>query len=534
MRILMLGNSLTYYNDMPRLLADRTEAEVVAYTRGGARLAEHLDPESELGQKTLPALENETWDYVIMQEYSNGPILERGSFFKSVDQLCRLARRAGAEPVLYATWAYLPDHPGYQELDEDERTYEDMTSNLYSSYREIAEDNCALIAQVGWEFYRHYRRGTEKELYDEDGLHPSLAGSELAAKMLARVILENEKKRLPVTNVTLPGIAEGDTRLRLLHIYRVLEQYSDEDHQLSTNEIREIMEREYGTTMHRTTVSADIEALRGAGFRVMARRRRQNRYYLMRSEFELSEVKLLIDAVAASKFITKNKSEVLIEKLTRLTGPNNAAALKRNMITSDRVKSPNEKGYQIVDVLNQAINEGKRVSFFYTDIDAKLKRVKRNEGKPYLVSPYNLIWNGEYYYLVGFSHDRGELRTYRVDRIADRPKMTRTAAEPRPEDYDPSIYTKEVFRMYTTGEEPVEVTLFGENEMLKGIVDKFGLDIMVQRVDENHFRALVRVCTSPTFYAWVFQWGGKLQIEDPDNVVNEYKKMIENIRDSFS
>lgn len=91
MRIFMLGNSLTYYNDMPKLLADRTDAEVVAHTRGGARLAEHLDPELELGQKTLPALENETWDYVIMQEYSRGPILERGSFFKSVDQLCSFA-----------------------------------------------------------------------------------------------------------------------------------------------------------------------------------------------------------------------------------------------------------------------------------------------------------------------------------------------------------------------------------------------------------------------------------------------------------
>ncbi len=527
MRILMLGNSLTYYNDMPKLLADRTDAEVVAHTRGGARLAEHLDPESELGQKTLPALQNETWDYVILQEYSRGPIVERDSFFKSVDQLCRLARKAGAEPVLYETWAYLPENPGYEAFDEEERCYEAMISNLYNSYEEIAEDNCALIAHVGWEFYRQYRRGTENELYDDDGLHPSLIGSQLAAKMLARVILENEKKRVPVTNITMPGIAEADTRLRVLRIYRVLEQYSDEEHQLSTNEIREIMEREYGVTMHRTTVAADIEALRGAGFRVIARRRRQNRYFLERSEFELSEVKLLVDAVAASKFITENKSEVLIEKLTRLTGPNNAAELKRNMITADRVKSPNEKGYQIVDVLNQAINEGKRVSFFYTEIDQRLKRVLRNDGKPYLVSPYNLIWNGEYYYLVGYSHDRDELRTYRVDRIADKPKMMRKPAEPRPEGYDPSIYAREVFRMYTTGEEPVEVTLFGENEVLKGFVDKFGLDMRVQPVDEGHFRTRVRVCTSPTFYAWVFMWGGKVRIEGPEEAVKEYREMVQ-------
>ena len=530
MRILMLGNSLTYYNDLPQILADRLDAEVVAHTRGGAYLEEHLDPESELGAKTLPALENETWDYVILQEYSNGAILRRDSFFESVDKLSRLARKAGAVPMLYMTWAYFPSSKYYEAFDEEDRNFEVMTMRLLSAYREIAEDNCALLAQVGWEFYRRLRKTTGRLLYEKDGLHPSLAGSQLAAKVMAGVILKNERKRLPVTNVTLPGINESDTRLRLLRIYRLLEECSDEEHQLSTNEIRAMIEKRYGMTMHRTTVAADIEALRGAGFRVMARRKRQNRYYVERSEFELSEVKLLIDAVAASKFITQNKSEVLIEKLMRLTGPNNAAALRRHVITADRVKSPNERGYQIVDALNDAINAGKMVSFLYTDYDVRMKRVLRHDGKPYEVSPYTLIWNGEYYYLVGWSHEHKEIRTYRVDRIADRPHILRRAAAPKPEGFDPSIYTKEVFRMYTTGEAPVEVTLIAENDVMKGFIDKFGTDMEVRVLDEGHFEAKVRVCTSPTFYAWVFMWGGKVKVAGPEEALKGYGEMLEKAR----
>ena len=138
MKILMLGNSLTYYNDLPEMLAERTGAEVIAHTRGGAHLSEHLDPEAELGAKTLPALENETWDYVILQEYSSGPVLERDSFFKSVDALCRLARKAGATPVLYETWAYLPGNAAYEAFDEEDRTYEAMTAGLMKSYEEMS------------------------------------------------------------------------------------------------------------------------------------------------------------------------------------------------------------------------------------------------------------------------------------------------------------------------------------------------------------------------------------------------------------
>ena len=189
MRILMLGNSFTYYNNMPSLLAELTGAEVVFHTRGGARLAEHLNPETEMGEKTLPALENETWDYVILQEQSNTPVTAKGSFLKSVSALCEKARHAGAVPVLYATWAY---QEGSERMAEMSIGYDVMAAQMYASYHEAAEQCDALVADVGQKFYK---LAPKKDLYDEDGRHPSEEGSRIAAETIAAVIKKDQKKK---------------------------------------------------------------------------------------------------------------------------------------------------------------------------------------------------------------------------------------------------------------------------------------------------------------------------------------------------
>lgn len=186
MRILMLGNSFTYYNDMPEILAALTGWEVVAHTRGGAYLSEHLDPSAELGQKTLPALENETWDYVVLQEQSRGPFAIRDQFLESVRSLCPLIRAAGAQPLLYATWAY---RDGTQRLSDVGMTYEAMADALYTGYHMAAEENGALIADVGEAFaaVRH-----KLDLYTPDDYHPSATGSLLAALTIAQCIREHQ------------------------------------------------------------------------------------------------------------------------------------------------------------------------------------------------------------------------------------------------------------------------------------------------------------------------------------------------------
>lgn len=182
MRILMLGNSFTYYHDMPRMLAELTGAEVKAHTRGGARLAEQLNRETEMGAKTLAALENESWDYVILQEQSHAPVTSKDAFLRSVSALCEKARRAGAKPVLYATWAYRKDSDVMAKMGIG---YDEMSAQLSDSYHEAARENDAMIVDVGRRFYE---LADEVELYDEDGKHPTEAGSRIAAEMLAEAV----------------------------------------------------------------------------------------------------------------------------------------------------------------------------------------------------------------------------------------------------------------------------------------------------------------------------------------------------------
>lgn len=189
MRILMLGNSFTFVNDMPQKLAQLTGAEVVHHTRGGARLAEQLHPRTKMGAATLEALANEHWDYVVLQEMSNAPIVTKMRFLQAVSGLCAKIRLAGAVPVLYATWAYQKDGPAMQKMNV---SYDEMYRLLYEAYHVAAEQNYALIADVGKAFYE---RSNIDDLYADDGCHPNEAGSRLAAEILADVINNDAQTR---------------------------------------------------------------------------------------------------------------------------------------------------------------------------------------------------------------------------------------------------------------------------------------------------------------------------------------------------
>lgn len=185
MRILMLGNSFTFANNMPHMLAELTGADVVHHTRGGARLSEQLNPNTRLGAQTQTALQRESWDYVILQEMSNGPITSLKSFRSSVAQLCRQIRENGAVPILFATWAY---QKGGEKLAAKGWDYDEMAHSLSEAYRQAAGENHALIADVGQQFYR---LADTRELYAPDGVHPSEAGSRVAAQTLAAVIQQH-------------------------------------------------------------------------------------------------------------------------------------------------------------------------------------------------------------------------------------------------------------------------------------------------------------------------------------------------------
>ncbi|MBR5252234.1 MAG: WYL domain-containing protein [Oscillospiraceae bacterium] len=318
---------------------------------------------------------------------------------------------------------------------------------------------------------------------------------------------------------------EKDNKKRLMLLQQVLEKYSDEEHPLTTNQIISLLDREHGMKVHRTTIPKDVEHLQEMDVDVQSIRTTQNRYFIGDRFFELPQLKLLIDAVASSKFISDKKSKELIAKLDSFASIYQQDEIKRNIYIESRIKADNEHILYIVDSINRAINKGKKISFTYFEYDADKQKCLRNNGMPYILSPYTLLWNGDYYYVVGFSDKHQNISAFRVDRIHGLPQVTEENCVPMPQDFDLAYYTKEVFQMYDAQHEVI--TLLCENEMMKVIIDRFGADVQTKRVDDGHFAVVTEVALSPNFFGWLFGFGDKIQLKEPENVVEMYRRMLE-------
>lgn len=317
-----------------------------------------------------------------------------------------------------------------------------------------------------------------------------------------------------------------ETKPRILYLLKILQERTDEEHPLSTNQLIEILDKEYGISTYRTTLSKDIAALQQFGIDVIAIRSTQTKYFIGDRDFEIAELKILIDAVEASKLITPKKTEELIKKIHSLTNKEQVYKLKRNNYFAERVKPNNEQIYYIVDAINEAINNQKQISFQYYDYTGLKKKVLRNKGEIYTISPYSLIWCGDYYYVAGYSNKKEKIVTFRVDRIASTPEMIEKEYVLAPEDFNVAEYTKQVFCMYDG--EQIEVDLRVDNSLMKTMIDRFGEDVTTLAYDMESFRIKTTVSVSPTFFGWVFGFAGKVQILGPDSVKEEYKQMIIN------
>ena len=316
---------------------------------------------------------------------------------------------------------------------------------------------------------------------------------------------------------------ENDSRVRLLRILQLL-QDTDERHPISTAQIEAALRERFGIETYRITIQKDIAALEAAGYDVVTIRTTQNKYYLSSRAFELPELKLLIDAVESSKFITERKSRVLVEKLTALAGSHQAGELKRNISISDRIKPKNEQIYYIMDAINEAINKKRKISFLYFAFDGDKRRKLKNDGEKYIFSPYTLTWNGDFYYVVGYSDKHGKVATFRVDRIHSVPKLLDEKAVPLPKDYTIADFSEKAFRLFDKEHE--RVTLLCEDGMMNTVLDHFGEKTKTERADETHFRTTVEVALSPTFYSWVFEVGGGIRIEAPAHVKEAYHERL--------
>ena len=317
---------------------------------------------------------------------------------------------------------------------------------------------------------------------------------------------------------------EVGTKLRILYLYQHLLRYSDADHPISTGQLIEILKTQYHVDVNRNTLANDIAMLQKSGVDIEVVHSQSNSYYIDTQTFDIPELKILLDAVSSSKFITKKKSEELIEKLLSLTSDYNAGRLRRHTYAEGRVKSDNEKGYYIVDVINEAIDTGRKIRFQYADYSPKKRKVLRHGGEPYVVSPYSLIWDGDYYYVVGFSEKRGIVQSFRLDRIFKTPDILPEDSLPAPESYDINAYSRSIFRMYDT-DQPVTVELLCSNYIMNAVIDQFGKGVQVRETDEEHFVVTAEVCASPTFFSWVFCWKGDMKILTPAAVAEEYREM---------
>lgn len=312
-----------------------------------------------------------------------------------------------------------------------------------------------------------------------------------------------------------------DKKGRLLALRDYLYKYTDEQHPVSTQELIDEMTRQ-GYPGNRKTIKDDIDVLNKFGMDIITNVSRGNSFYMASREFEIPELKLLVDAVSSSRFISAARSEQLIGKLTAMASEHEKQQITPRIFTGDRIKANNPHLYYVVDMLIQAVKIKKKVRFQYGDFDADKHKVLRNDGEIYINSPYGCLWNDDFYYLVGFSEKREKVVTFRVDRIVDLEIMDEDIV-PEPADFDMSDYAKFVIEMFDGV--PQEVELLCDNELMKSVIDKFGENIKTERVSDEQFKAIVEVSASKTFYAWCFRFAGQMKIVSPDRVCKEYREM---------
>ena len=315
------------------------------------------------------------------------------------------------------------------------------------------------------------------------------------------------------------------SKSRILFLLRYLYENTDDEHSISTNDLITVLS-DNGFSVKRKTVRDDVEMLCDAGYEILVDREgKTNVYHFGSRTFELPELKMLVDAVSSSRFIDAKKSNALIKKLTSLTSKYEAKELTARIFTAERIKADNGKIFLITDLVSRAIEQGKKVSFQYYDYLPTMKKILRNNGERYVLSPYALIWSEDRYYLVGYSDKRKTLTPFRVDRMTLPEILEEDAVENAA--FNPADFANKVIQMFSGTEQMV--TLRCKNNAMRSVIDKFGAHIQVNIMDDEHFTAQVQVQTSQTFYGWVFTFAGEIEIMEPESVQKEYLAMARKV-----
>lgn len=321
----------------------------------------------------------------------------------------------------------------------------------------------------------------------------------------------------------------SNQKLKLLYLMKILLEQTDEEHPMSVPQLIAELKR-YDVSAERKSIYDDLECLRLFGLDICSVKSKSYGYFVASRDFELPELKLLVDSVQASKFITKKKSLDLISKIESLAGKYAATKLRRQVYVTNRVKTFNEQIYYNVDKIYEAISENRQITFRYFELDVDKQKVYRKDGGLYCESPLALSWDDENYYMIVYKKKYGNFAHYRVDKM-DSIELCDEKRDLPEQDFDLSEYTKSVFSMF--GGKTVKVSVKFENSLAGVVFDRFGTDIPTMRVDENHFVCNLNVAVSPVFLGWLVVFGSKAEILSPDFVIDEMKKLLGQVTDKY-
>ena len=322
-------------------------------------------------------------------------------------------------------------------------------------------------------------------------------------------------------------------KLKMLYLLKIFYEETDDTTFFTLQEIIQKL-ADYGVMAERKTLYVDFDELRRFGVDIISEKIGRNYYYHVGSRhFELPELKLLVDAVQSAKGITDKKSNELIRKLESLVSRNEAKQLNRQVFIAGRIKTMNESVYYNIDAIHEAISTDRQIRFKYFKWDLKKQIKLRKQGDWFQVSPWILLWDNEYYYLVAYDSENQMIKHYRVDKmlkisVADVKRDGREQFKK----LDITRYARSLFGMF--GGDETGVTLEADNSMVNVIIDRFGKDIVISSGDENHFRTTVNVSLSSQFLGWIMGLGGKVKITGPSEVVDMMKSELKILFEQYN
>ncbi|EJP19665.1 hypothetical protein LSA36186_13020 [Lachnoanaerobaculum sp. JCM 36186] len=315
----------------------------------------------------------------------------------------------------------------------------------------------------------------------------------------------------------------SNQKFKFTYLMKIMAEKTDDEHSLTMPQILEELEK-YEVSAERKSIYEDFKDMSKLGIDVIKEQRgRETFYHIAGREFELAEVKLLIDAVQSAKFITQKKSKSLISKVKNFVSEHQAKQLQRQIVINDRVKTMNESVYYNVDDIHTAINQNRKIKFKYYKWDIDKKLVERHGGSYFVVSPWALLWDDENYYMIAFDDWDNKIKHYRVDKMMyiEVGNDERSGKEEF-KNFDMAKYSKATFGMYHG--EKTKVCIKFANHMCGVFIDRFGKDTLFRKIDENNSELIVDINVSPQFFGWIFSLGNDVEIVSPIEVVNELRE----------